>query len=85
MSDYRRPGDEGMTIESPNVYTCYCVARDEADRYQMLANAQDQGTAAGRQKRAILLAKRNAASRIARIVRYGKTSVEASNGRQKEE
>lgn len=56
-----------------DVNECYHIARDEAERYQEQATALAQGpiSASSEGKRAILLAKRNAAGRIARLIRFG--------------
>lgn len=76
----RRPGDETIILDVTNSYECYCVSRDEAERYQAEVNALDLKTPEGRQMRIILLAKRDAASRIARIVRYGRRNVDHNGG-----
>jgi hypothetical protein len=73
----RREGDEGVTeFHTTAIYECWCIARDEANRYQELAN-RPKATVAQREA---YLAKRNAASRIARLIRYGHAAIGSDKG-----
>lgn len=59
-----------MTPKSTTLEECYNVARAEAERYQTLINKLPNDKAHFRDLD-ILTAKRNAASRIARLIRHG--------------
>ncbi len=54
---------------------CYHIARDEAERYQeLMSRMTEHGRATdalGARRYAILQAKRDACSRIARLIRFG--------------
>lgn len=52
------------------VTDCYNVARSEAERYQAKAHR-----AATEQRRQCYIHKRNAASRIARLIRFGHSGI----------
>lgn len=59
-----------MTPKSTTLEECYQVARAEAERYQTLINKLPNDKEHHRDLD-ILTAKRNAASRIARLIRHG--------------
>jgi hypothetical protein len=70
----RNGNDEHIPLHVQTVRACYDIARDEAERYQRSANlAADQTDNEGF---IIYGAKRDAASRIARLIRYGPALVE---------
>lgn len=63
-----------MTPRSTTLEECYNVARAEAERYQSLINKLEN-SADSKRDLDILTAKRNAASRIARLIRHGAETV----------
>lgn len=63
-----------MMSKSTTLEECYNVARSEAERYQGLINKLEN-SADSKRDLDILTAKRNAASRIARLIRHGAETV----------
>lgn len=60
---------EFIPLFAPSIRFCYEVARSEANRYQRFANRAN--TRGNKRKFNSCIARRDACSRIARIIRYG--------------